>query len=94
MLQERFGSTVYDLDTQQVSGGIFRSAMNGIWYLTKALSKFLYGSATNMSVRQGYNYAKEYYDNKFNDKSSNANYIMSQTMKYQLKQVIAEIALG
>ena len=94
MLQERFGSTIYDLDTQQVSGGIFRSAMNGIWYLTKALSKFLYGSAANMSVRQGYNHAKEYYDSKFNDKSSTANYIMSQTMKYQLKQVIAELALG
>lgn len=65
-----------------------------MWYLTKALSKFLYGSAANMSVRQGYNYAKEYYDSKFNDKSSTANYIMSQTMKYQLKQVVAELALG
>ena len=94
MLQERFGNTVYDLDTQQVSGGIFRSGMKGMWYLTKALSKFLYGSAANMSVRQGYNYAKEYYDSKFNDKSSTANYIMSQTMKYQLKQVVAELALG
>lgn len=93
LLAERFGDMVYDEDTQQMAGGIFKSGTKGLWYFANIVSKFLCGTIKNVSISEGYNEARQYYNSKFNDKSSTLNYMRSQTMKYQLKQIMIELLI-
>lgn len=94
MGQERFGSTIYDMDIQQMTGGIFRSGIKGLYWLTSALAKFLYGSVRNMSVKHGYLNAKEYYDSRFKDKTSIQSYMTGKYINMAMKQMIIEITIG
>lgn len=94
MMAERFGNTVYDLNTQQMDGGIFRSGAKGFYYIAKTLTKFLTGSVRNMSVKKGYVDAKDYYNSKFNNKDSLKDYMESRYINYATKQIVTEIAVG
>nr|DAM86425.1 MAG TPA: hypothetical protein [Caudoviricetes sp.] len=92
MLQERFGEIVYDLDTQQISGGIYRAFGAGMWYFTNAAYKFLYGSVKHLSIKNGFMESKEYYNSKFGDTTTVRGYMTKKYINACTKQVIAEIA--
>lgn len=94
MMSERFGSTVYDMDIQQMDGGIFRSGAKGFYYMAKTLAKFLTGSVRNMSVKKGYVDAKDYYNSKLNNKDSIKDYMESRYINYATKRIITEIVIG
>jgi len=94
MMSERFGSTVYDMDIQQMDGGIFRSGAKGFYYIAKTLAKFLTGSVRNMSVKKGYVDAKDYYNSKLNNKDSIKDYMESRYINYATKRIVTEIAIG
>lgn len=92
MLQERFGEIVYDLDTQQISGGIYRAFGAGMWYFTNAAYKFLYGSVKHLSIKNGFMQSKEYYNSRFGDTTTVRGYMTKKYINACTKQVIAEIA--
>lgn len=86
LLQERFGHTVYDYDTQEYTGGIFRTGVNAA-----KLSLFsLFDLFRAESLEQGKQKAKERWAEYFdNDATLNDTYL-GQIRKYQLRQIIAE----
>lgn len=86
LLQERFGHTVYDYDTQEYTGGIFRTGLNAA-----KLSLFsLFDLIRAESIQDGKQKAKERWSQYFdNDDTINDAYL-GQIRKYQLRQIIAE----
>lgn len=81
MLQDRlFGEMVWDMDTQQYQGGVFRTAalvLLCMWDGIKA-----------GSIAQG----RETYNKYFNDNSTVASSLKSRARRYQLRQILAEYA--
>lgn len=81
MLQDRlFGEMVWDMDTQQYQGGVFRT---GALFLLCMWDGIRAGS-----LAQG----RSTYDKYFNDNSTVANSLKSRARRYQLRQILVEYA--
>lgn len=92
MLQERWSHETWDYDTQQMSGGIFRSALR--WGTTRDLISAAWCAAidafTHMSLEKGH----ETYNKKLYGDNASATDILNKTYsEYKLKQIGAEVAL-
>ena len=87
MLTERFGEMVWDMDTQQYTGGINRT---GFHYLFNILGMFIKDLITSFSIEKSINRYKTNYDSYFNDTSTIENAAISNARKQQLRQIIAE----
>lgn len=87
MLTERFGEMTWDMDTQQYTGGIFRT---GAHYLFNILGMFFYDLIRTRSLLESQNRYKSNYDRYFNDMSSIENAALSNARRRQLRQIMAE----
>lgn len=95
MLQERFGEQVWDPDTQQWTGGVYRGAIQDIFGLGQAL---FFGIFDNFRLQQNVlesergikNRLKKWYRG---DTSSTTAYQRSRLNRHQLRQVASEIAI-
>lgn len=77
-----------------MTGGIFKSGAKGLYYIAKTITKFLFGSVMNMSVKKGYLEAKDYYNTKLNNKESVKSYMESRYINYAAKRIVTEIIVG
>lgn len=82
LLQERFGHTIYDYDTQEYTGGIFRTGANA----AKLAAFCLYDLATGKGLEE----SKVRWNDYFNNDETIEKSYLSQIRKYQLRQIIAE----
>lgn len=87
MLTERFGEMVWDMDTQQYTGGIART---GFHYLFNILGMFVKDLIVSHSLEKSINNYKTKYDQYFNDYSTIESAAISNAHKQHLKQIISE----
>lgn len=90
MLQSRFGETVYDLDTQQYDGGIFRTVFNAIFTNVFKAMKVAF---KEKSLSKGYRKLIENERDYFYDNSSLQKAAISTVRRKQIRQVSIEAAL-
>lgn len=89
MLQERFGETTYNMDTQQYQGGVFRTLFLTVEQLFLAIRD----GFVNKSIKQVVTSAIEREKKLFNDETSDLSYQTSRARQYHMKQIAAEVSL-
>lgn len=88
MLQERFGHSVWDNSTQQITGGIFRSAINP--NTIKSILSAMWGASIDMFTANQ-NYYDSFNSRYYKDAETPMDILKKRYNMYKLKQVSTEM---